>query len=402
MQTDASIMTASATPFPSKTADVLWFLPTHGDGRYLGSAVGARHVSLGYLSQIARAADELGYYGVLLPTGRSCEDSWVVASAMVPVTQRLRFLVAVRPGLQEPAMAARMAATLDRISNGRLLINVVTGGDPTELKGDGVFLDHDARYDVTDEFLSIWKELMTGKPVDFKGKHLAIEGGKLLYPPVQQPYPPLYFGGSSAAGQAVAGDHVDFYLTWGEPPEDVAAKINEMRKVAGDRGRTLKFGIRLHVIVRETAKQAWEEAEALISHLDDDAIETAQKAFAKFDSVGQQRMSRLHGGRRDKLEVSPNLWAGVGLVRGGAGTALVGDPDQVAARMKEYIDLGIETFILSGYPHLEECYRFAELVFPKLPLKATTGNDLGPARNAGPFGEVIANVVAPSLRQSQS
>lgn len=395
-------MTASMTAFPGKTADVLWFLPTHGDGRYLGSAVGARHVSLGYLSQIAKAADELGYYGVLLPTGRSCEDSWVIASAMVPLTQRLRYLVAVRPGLQEPAMAARMAATLDRISNGRLLINVVTGGDPAELRGDGVFLDHDKRYAVTSEFLSIWKELMTGREVNFKGEHLSVEAGKLLYPPVQQPYPPLYFGGSSAAGQAVAGDHVDFYLTWGEPPADVGAKIAEMRQIAAERGRTLKFGIRLHVIVRETAKQAWDEADALICHIDDAAITTAQNAFAKFDSVGQQRMSRLHGGRRDKLEVSPNLWAGVGLVRGGAGTALVGDPDQVAARMKEYIDLGIETFILSGYPHLEECYRFAELVFPKLPLKATTGNDLGPARNAGPFGEMIANVVAPSLRQSQS
>jgi len=396
-------MTVSNTAaLPAKTADVLWFLPTHGDGRYLGSAVGARHVSLSYLSQIARAADELGYYGVLLPTGRSCEDSWIIASAMVPLTQRLRYLVAVRPGLQEPAMAVRMAATLDRISNGRLLINVVTGGDPAELRGDGVFLDHDERYEVTSEFLAIWKELMTGKSVYYKGEHLTVDGGKLLYPPVQQPYPPLYFGGSSGAGQAVAAEHVDVYLTWGEPPADVAAKIAEMRGAAAAQGRKLKFGIRLHVIVRETAKEAWAEADALIKHLDDDAIATAQRAFAKFDSVGQQRMSQLHGGRRDKLEVSPNLWAGVGLVRGGAGTALVGDPDQVAARMQEYIDLGIETFILSGYPHLEECYRFAELVFPKLPLKATTGNDFGPARNAGPFGEMIANVVAPSLRQSQS
>ena len=150
-------------PPPAAKTDVLWFLPTHGDGRYLGSEIGARHVSLGYLSQIARAADELGYYGVLLPTGRSCEDSWVIASAMVPLTRRLRFLVAVRPGLTEPAFAARMAATLDRLSDGRLLINVVTGGDPLELKGDGVFLDHNERYQVTDEFLSIWRKLMQGE-----------------------------------------------------------------------------------------------------------------------------------------------------------------------------------------------------------------------------------------------
>ena len=128
-----------------------------------------------------------------------------------------------------------------------------------------------------------------------------------------------------------------------------------------------------------------------------------QKVLGDFvvnDVEGQQRMAQLHGGRRDQLEISPNLWAGVGLVRGGAGTALVGDPDEVAARMKEYMALGIDKFILSGYPHLEECYRFAELVFPKLPLKKTTGTDRGPAKNAGPFGEVIANVVPPSHRRA--
>jgi alkanesulfonate monooxygenase len=393
-------MTRPANSDDRKTTDVLWFLPTHGDGRYLGSEIGARHVTLGYLGQIARAADELGYFGVLLPTGRSCEDSWIIASAMVPLTRKLRFLVAVRPGLSEPSMTARMAATLDRLSDGRLLINVVTGGDPQELRGDGVFLGHDERYEVTSEYLEIWKRLLAGETVDFKGKYLQSEGGKLLYPPVQQPYPPLYFGGSSAAGHQVAADHVDVYLTWGEPPAAVGKKIEEMRQLAAARGRTLSFGIRLHVIVRESAEEAWREADNLIRHLDDEAIKAAQTAFARFDSVGQQRMVQLHGGRRDKLEISPNLWAGVGLVRGGAGTALVGNPDQVAERMKEYIDLGIERFILSGYPHLEECYRFAELVFPLLPLKVTTGNHLGPARNAGPFGEVIANVAAPSQRRA--
>ncbi len=387
-------------PPSAKQSDVLWFLPTHGDGRYLGSEVGARHVSLGYLSQIARAADELGYYGVLLPTGRSCEDSWVVASAMVPLTQRLRFLVAVRPGLTEPAFAARAAATLDRLSGGRLLINVVTGGDPLELKGDGIFLDHDERYEVTDEFLSIWRKLMQGEEVTEAHKHLQIEKGQLLYPPIQRPYPPLYFGGSSAAGGAVAAKHVDVYLTWGEPPAEVAQKIAAAKALAAREGRTFSFGIRLHVIVRDTSAEAWRAADELISKLDDETIAAAQKVFARFDSVGQQRMARLHGGRREKLEVAPNLWAGVGLVRGGAGTALVGNPDEVAERMKEYMALGVDRFILSGYPNLEECYRFAELVFPKLPLKATTGNDLGPAKNAGPFGEMIANVVPPSQRKT--
>src|SRR4051794_24391809 len=185
-----------AHPIPSQETrmtgqtDVLWFIPTHGDGRYLASTEGARETDLPYLKQIAQAADDLGYFGVLLPTGRSCEDSWVVASALAPWAKRLRFLVAVRPGLQEPAAAARMAATLDRISNGRLLINVVTGGDPIELKGDGIFLNHDDRYAVTAEFLEIWKRLLAGEEGNFKGKHLAGEGGKVFYPPVQQPYPP--------------------------------------------------------------------------------------------------------------------------------------------------------------------------------------------------------------------
>ena len=380
-------------------ADVLWFLPTHGDGRYLGAAEGARAISLDYLRQIAQGADDLGYYGVLLPTGRSCEDSWIVASALAPLTKRLRYLVAVRPGLMEPAAAARMASTLDRLSGGRLLVNVVTGGDPVELRGDGVFLDHDARYSVTDEFLTIWRGLLAGQTVTFEGEHLRTENGRLIFPPVQAPHPPLYFGGSSPAGIAVAAEHCEVYLTWGEPPAGVAEKIALARAAAEAKGKTFSYGIRLHVIVRETEGEAWEAAERLISRVDDATIAQAQATLKRQDSVGQSRMMALHGGRRDKLVVSPNLWAGVGLVRGGAGTALVGSADQVADRMKEYIDLGIDRFILSGYPHLEEAYRFAELVFPKLPLRATTGNgDAAPIRNNGPFGEVIANDIVPARR----
>jgi alkanesulfonate monooxygenase len=390
------------TPPHADTADILWFLPTHGDGRYLGTEIGARHITLGYLSQIARAADDLGYFGVLLPTGRPCEDSWVIASAMVPLTTNLRFLVAVRPGLSEPSMTARMAATLDRLSDGRVLINVVAGGDPVEMHGDGVWFDHGERYKATAEYLTVWRALMQGQKVDFNGGHVRVEGGKLLFPPVQKPYPPLYFGGSSDAGQDVAAEHCDVYLTWGERPAEVGEKLARAQRRAAERGRTLSFGIRLHVVVRETAEEAWREADALIQHVDDEAIALSQRTFARFDSVGQQRMARLHNGRRDKLEISPNLWAGVGLVRGGAGTALVGNPEQVAARMREYMELGIGRFILSGYPHLEECYRFAELLFPLLPLRWTmplrwtTGHQRGPARNAGPFGEFVANTIAPA------
>ncbi|MCA1454710.1 FMNH2-dependent alkanesulfonate monooxygenase [Bradyrhizobium sp. BRP22] len=382
-------------------ANILWFLPTHGDGRYLGTSIGGREVNFNYLRQIAQAADQLGYYGVLLPTGRSCEDSWVVASAVAPQTERLRYLVAVRPGLQSPAVAARMTATLDRLSNGRLLINVVTGGDPVENKGDGIFMAHDERYEVTREFLNVYNDLLAGKTVNVEGKHIRIEDGRLLFQPIQAPRPPLYFGGSSDAGIDVAVDTVDKYLTWGEPPAQVADKIARVKSVADKRGRKISFGIRLHVIVRETNAEAWKAADELIQYVTDDTVAAAQKIFSRMDSVGQQRMAQLHGGRRDKLEISPNLWAGVGLVRGGAGTALVGDPQTVAARIKEYQDLGIDTFIMSGYPHLEEAYRFAELVFPLLSLEH--GGNVTPIRvNTGPFGETIGNEYRPQKQVSES
>jgi alkanesulfonate monooxygenase len=378
------------------TPNVFWFIPTHGDSRYLGTSQGARAVDADYTRQIAVAADTLGYDGVLLPTGRSCEDAWVVASSLIHATRQLKFLVAIRPGLSSPSLSVRMASTFDRLSNGRLLINVVTGGDQAELEADGVFADHEQRYEISDEFMRIWRAALAGEGGDdgyhFTGKHLTVKGARTLYPPVQKPYPPLYFGGSSEAAHELAAEQMDVYLTWGEPPAAVAAKIADIRARAAKHGRTLTFGIRLHVIVRETNEEAWAAADKLISHLDDATIAKAQAAFAKMDSVGQRRMAALHGGRRDKLEVSPNLWAGVGLVRGGAGTALVGDPETVAARMREYQDLGIETFILSGYPHLEESYRFAELVFPLLGKGKTRGEH----SITGPFGEVMAVDIVPN------
>ena len=375
---------------------VFWFIPTHGDSRYLGVTTGGRAVTLPYLKQVAQAVDELGFTGALLPTGRSCEDSWVVASSLLSVTQRMKFLVAVRPGLSSPSQAARMASTFDRLSNGRLLINVVTGGDPVELAGDGLHLSHTERYELTDEFLTIWRDLLEKGEANFSGDYLKIDNGKLLYPPVQQPYPPLYFGGSSEIGQEIAAKHVDYYLTWGEPPAKVAEKINEVKKLAAQQGRTVRFGIRLHVIVRETDKEAWAAANDLIKYVDDDLIASSQKIFSRFDSVGQQRMSELHNGSKDQLEISPNLWAGVGLVRGGAGTALVGDPEMVAQRMKEYADLGIETFILSGYPHLEEAYRVSELLFPHLPL-AKDAPQSESTNIISPFGEIVANNELPKV-----
>lgn len=346
--------------------DILWFVPGHGDGPYLGTDIGKRIPSQEYLAQCAMAIDGLGFDGALLPTGFGCEDSWVIASSLIPLTRRMKFLIAFRPGSLSPTLAARMAATFDRLSNGRLLLNIITGGDPVELKGDGTFLSHDERYEVSDEFLTIWRAIMQGEKSDFHGKYEHVEGARINFPPVQKPYPPLFFGGSSDAGIKVAAKHIDVYLTLCEPPEMVAEKIAKVREYAAEAGRTLRFGLRVHVIARETEDEAWAAADQIMRYVDEKAIAEAQAKLQRFDSVGQSRMKSLHNGNRDSLIVAPNLWAGIGLINKGIGTALVGSGEQVADRLKEYMDLGIDTFILSGYPHLEEAYRVAEHVLPRL------------------------------------
>jgi alkanesulfonate monooxygenase len=388
---------------------ILWFIPSHGDSRYLGSTKGARAATFEYFKQIAIAADSLGYEGVLIPTGRSCEDSWIIAASLIDATTRLKFLVALRPGLVQPVQSARMAATLDRLSGGRLLVNLVTGGDSDELAGDGLFLEHSKRYELSREFMTIYRETLArsheGDTFDFEGEHLRVKGAKLLYPPVSHPYPQMFFGGSSAEAHDLAAEQLDTYLTWGEPPAAVAEKVADVRRRAAKHGRTLTYGIRLHVIVRATEDEAWAAAAELVSELDEATVAAAQKKLTGMDSVGQRRMAELNKGKfnkadiREGLEVAPNLWAGVGLVRGGAGTALVGNPQQVADRIKEYAALGLDYFVMSGYPHLEEAHRFAELVFPLLPLdvqKKLPGRAL-----TGPFGEIMANGIVPQAKATR-
>lgn len=351
--------------------NIFWFLPTQGEGRYLGTNKLARKVDHAYLSQLALAVENLGFGGVLIPTGRNCDDAALIAASLIGITRKLKFLVALRPNVISPTVAARQAVTLDRLSNGRVLFNLVTGGRPEELAAEGIYLNHQERYEASSEFTQIWRRLLSNEKVTFHGKHLHVDNAVLDNTALQKPYPPLYFGGSSEDAHELAAEQVDLYLTWGEPPTQVKQKLDDVKARAAKKGRSIRFGIRLHIIVRETNEEAWAAADRLIQHLSDETIAQAQASLANTDSVGQKRMAALHGGRRDQLEVSPNLWAGVGLVRGGAGTALVGDAQTVAARIQEYADLGIDTFILSGYPHLEEAYYVAELLFPLLDVAKT-------------------------------
>ncbi len=369
--------------------NVLWFFPTGGDERYLAAPVGRRAATFDYLAQIATALDSLGYYGALLPTGTGCEEAWVTAAMLAGVTRRLRFLVAIRPAVIPPVQAARMAATFDRLSGGRLLINVVTGSGREGQAAEGITIDYAQRYALTDEFLTVWRALLQNGEADFQGEHFSVIGAKNEFALVQKPYPPLWFGGSSDEGIGVGAKHADVYLTWGEPPAMVAEKIARVQEAAAKAGRTMRFGIRLHVIVRETEAEAWDAARDLLRYVDETKIARAQEMMMQRDSEGQRRMMALHNGDRDHLEVSPNLWSGIGLVRPGVGTALVGSPEIVAQRMQEYADLGIDTFILSGYPHLEEAYRFAELTFPLLPL--TPAASIPTPTLAPPTAALLAN-----------
>jgi alkanesulfonate monooxygenase len=350
-----------------------WFLPTYGDSRDIvggghgvpaGKAGGARPATLAYLGQIARTAEQLGFVGALTPTGAWCEDAWLTTAMLVEVTERLKFLVAFRPGFLSPTLGAQMAATFQRHSNGRLLLNVVTGGESHEQRAYGDFLDKDARYERCDEFLTIVRALWRGETVDFSGKHLRVEGAQLARVP--DPVPPVYFGGSSPAAGRVAAAHVDTYLTWGEPPAAVADKLAWINELATEQGRTVNHGIRLHVITRDTSAEAWTQAQRLLDRIDPRTVSQVQAGLSRSESEGQKRMLALHGGRRDGLEIYPNLWAGVGLVRGGAGTALVGSHTEVADRIEEYHRLGITEFVLSGHPHVEEAYWFGEGVLPIL------------------------------------
>lgn len=250
-----------------------WFLPTNGDSRSdlsLGNAVGAagsrlnpdgadRAPGLDYLRLVAGAAEQLGFTGALTPTSSWCEDAWVFTAALSQLTTRFKFLVAFRPGLQAPTLVAQAAATFQRVSGGRLLLNLVTGGDDAEQRRFGDGLDKDARYARAAEFLTVFRQLWTGDPVTFHGDHLFVEDATIV---PAATWPQIYLGGSSSAAIDVAAEHADVYLTWGEPPAQVADKLDAVRRRVKDVGSArvasgeLRFGIRLHVISRPTAAEA--------------------------------------------------------------------------------------------------------------------------------------------------
>lgn len=361
---------------------VHWFLPTSGDGRQVNPP--ERPADLDYLVQVARAAEYGGFEAMLTPTGINCEDAWVSVAALARETTRLKFLVAFRPGFVLPTVAAQMAATLQRHLDGRLLLNVVTGGDSVEQRGYGDFLSKDERYARTAEFLDVVQASWTGQPFDYAGAHYRVEGGRLRNPPAV--LPSIYFGGASPAAEDVAASYAEVGLMWGEPPAAIAERVDRVRTKAAALGRTPRFGVRLHVIARDSEAEAWREAQRLLDAMPPELIAAKQAHIRQAESAGQRRQAALVGGApataRD-LEVSPGLWSGIGLVRDGAGTALVGSYDRVAELIEGYRAVGVEEFILSGYPHLEEALRVGAEVLPRLGVGRVLGSpSVVPAQSA--------------------
>ncbi|EMD29285.1 LLM class flavin-dependent oxidoreductase [Amycolatopsis azurea] len=318
-----------------------------------------------HAAAVAKASEAAGFLGGLLPSFPGTEDPWALSAALAKETSTYRFMVAFQPGFLHPLQAARMSASLQRATGGRLVYNIISGGGgPAQLWwGDKV--DHDDRYARTSEFLHVLKGVWRGEPYDFDGRFFSARGASLPEHLVGEPFPEIYFSGSSAAAVNAAGLHSDYYLSWLEPFADLERKFDGVRAHAAKLGRTPKFAVRIDILARHTEEAAWAEIEKGWRHVDP---EIANRQ-AQGDSVGAGRIKgwvpSTITGYRD-VEVQPNVWAGFSLLRGGPAFGLVGSYAQVAERLDQLLDLGVDAFILAGNPHLEEAYRVGEEVLPLL------------------------------------
>lgn len=360
--------------------DFHWFIPSHGDGRQLvhtavrsvpGSARGARAPTPAYLAQVARAAEHAGFDGAMLPFGPATPDGWLLAAHLLEALRSLRLMVSFRPGLEGPVHLAQKVATLQRLAGRRLILNVVNGSYAAEQRAYGDFLDHDQRYARAHEFLAIARKAWSGAAIQHAGPHYVVNAPGL--PAARSEAPEIHIGGASESAEALALAQGDVLALWGESPPVLAPRIERLRRAsaAARHGRApLRFALRIHVIARASEAEAWEEADRLLQALPQSLIDTAQQQLARSESVGQALMRQLHRGRRvaraRELEIHPNLWSGVGLVRGGAGTALVGSYEQVANRIEEYARIGVSSFIFSAYPNLEEARVVGRHVLPRV------------------------------------
>jgi alkanesulfonate monooxygenase len=368
--------------------DIYWRIPTHGDKGALrhqltrgdwaptksGSiAPGLRGGEaddfsyLDHMADIARAAEISGFYGALIPSFPHTEDPWIISSALARETKTLRFMIAFQPGFLNPVHAARMSASLQRVSDGRVVYNIISGGGGPAQLWWGDKIDHDDRYRRTTEFLDVHKGVWKEGPFTYDGAFYQVENGRLPEQLAQQPIPEIYFSGSSDAAVEAAGRHSDYYLSWLEPFDDLRVKFAQVRERAALVGREARFAVRVDVLARPTEEEAWAEIRRGWEAFDTSQLEIIYGSLRGGDSVGGQRQQALRsdGAKSYKdLIIAPNIWSGFSLLRGGPGLGIVGDYANAAERLNDLIELGVDAFILAGVPHLEEAYRVGEEVLP--------------------------------------
>lgn len=348
-----------------------WFIPVDGDGVHIGTRRAERPPTFEYLRSVVETAENHGFHSMLIPTrfanglfeeSAPLAETWTMVTALAAVTEKIRFLVAVRPGFLSTGLFAQMAATLNQISGGRLDINVVPGGIQGDFERFGEVSGHQSRYERAEEFMAACRKLWESpEPVVFNGTHVTLNGA-LCSPVRMDREPKFYTGGASQRALELAGRAADTYLLWIGPLDKTAEHIEKAREQFAAAGRHPSFGMRTHLIVRDTENEAWEAAEELLSQADNDVRNQRDSVFAGTPMVGQ----RIQSTKVEGYKLGAHLWNGISQVRVNCGTAIVGNPEQVAGELLEYWSLGIDEFILSGFPHIEECDRVVSDVIPIL------------------------------------
>ena len=350
-------------PHPIEGAEISWFAPLcDGDDDFLGHRNPDYKSSWENTSNIVKTADALGFRNVLCPSSYQVgQDTLSFVAGMAPLTQQINLLAAIRCGEVHPPMLARTIATLDHMLEGRLTINIISSDLP------GTQLSSPERYARSREVIEILKQAWTQDRIDFKGQYYQLDLPTGPVKPYQQNGGPLlYFGGYSPDGVDLCAEHCDVYLMWPETEEKLQGLMDNMTQKAAGYNRTVQFGLRVHVIVRETEEEARAYADSLLSKLDLDLGTDIRNRAQDAASLGVARQSQLREEADEKYYVEPNLWTGIGLARSGCGAAIVGNPDQVVAKLERYMEMGISSFILSGYPHQQECELFAKHVLPRI------------------------------------
>ncbi|NQW24420.1 MAG: LLM class flavin-dependent oxidoreductase [SAR202 cluster bacterium] len=355
-----------------------WFIPIDGDGARAGTARAERPPDFDYLRKVVQTAEDEGFYSLLIPTrfanGLFAEDAplaetWTTATALAAVTERIRFLIAVRPGFIALGLFAQMAAALHQISKGRIDINIVPGGIQNDFERVGEVSDQSTRYERAEEFIAACRKLWTQPgPVEFQGEHYKLKNAYCSPMPEGTP-PKFYLGGASPRALGLSARQADFHLNWIEPLEDTSARMDAAREEFKRAGRTPGLGIRTHLVVRDKEEDAWKAANELIDHADPAVKAQRRASIVGTPMVGQAAQAQA----APNHIVAPNLWNGLSEVRVNCGTAIVGTPEQVTDILLSYWKLGIDEFILSGFPHVEECQRVASDVLPLLREKMAAG-----------------------------